>query len=240
MIIVLIIIAAASVLSFAKLYLVWEEIHSPQALWHDDECYIIVGVETYGWAGSYLAAGREFFIELLGIPPDPLKLKAVRHDVLVYHYTNGMLKRYPVQNFAIGGRFFPHKGILHYGEGTAQGSVPPVWRWSGSEFLRLTDQEALQVRAAYTGDTERLRAEGWSRYDYQLDFQKPERSLPIKLSGYELILILKSDQHMTRKALVLSGPGIKEPEEILAASDGSRKIVDKQTYMEVTKSGVNQ
>jgi hypothetical protein len=238
MIIVTLILVAIAFLHFERHYVVWEELYSPQALGHNDECYSLVEVRTYGWDGSYLAWVGEVFKAILTIPPDPLKV--LRRDVIVYRYANGTLSRHYVKNFSLGGGCFPHKMDLYYGEGAPDSnSTPPIWRWSGTEFVRLSDKEASEINAAYIGHTERFAREGWSEY-YWGQFPEGEKQLPIKLHSHDLVLRLKWEPRTEKKTMALRDQGIKEPEEVLAWSDGARRTVDKRTYMELSESGADR
>jgi len=234
MIIGLLILAAVAPLHFAKIHMVWEEIYSPQALGHDNECYILFEVRHYGWQGSYLAFAWEYVRGLLPIPPAPLKV--LRTDTVVCHYANGTLSRHYVTNFRLGSLCLPHKGSLYYGGGWSDSnSRLPMWRWDGTEFVRISDKEAAEIEAAYIGYTERFTGEGWAKY-YLGQFPDGEQQVPIKLDRYNLVLTLKSEERMTKKTLTLRGQGLKDPEEVLASSDGMRRHVDEQTYMNILES----
>jgi hypothetical protein len=221
-------------LHLGKRYVIWQEAYTPQVLWHNNQCFIFIENRTYGWSGSYLQALGVTVKQILTVPTGPPTV--IRKDLLIYHFENGKLSKYTVKNFSTGGAFFPYQGIVHYSIG-GELFPAPVWRWTGSDFTRLSDNEAAEIGRSYKSESELLAREGWSKAKYtEVMFQNGEVRLRINLQQNDLTLIVRSNQDLTKKAVALKGSALKEPEEILAASDGQRKSVDQQTYLEFASS----
>ncbi len=211
-------------------YWVRQNRYVSQVLWNENECYIFCAINTSGWSGNYLSELYISLREFLGLYT---VTKNLREDTIVWHFVNGNMSKYYIKNFRCGG-FSPYNGIIHRFIG---GEAPlSVWRWTGSDFEKLNQEEGDKIRGSFKLVNELLAKEKWSEYYSQLGFNIGETKFAIKLRDYDLELILIGDQNLIYKQVVVKEPKRQEKEYLREDFSNIPQRIDKKTYFEFAES----
>jgi len=220
-----------------KEYVIKRSEANTRVVWHDREAFVIIGITTRGWSGSYLGMIGQIVRDNLS--PWGAGYVSLRPDMILYHFDGQRLHRHEVMGMSISSAFMPFKGVLHRGMGSINGP-PWSWRWTGSTFQRLTDEEDRELQAAGT-HADLYKQEGWFE-ESLTPFQGVERVFPITLKDQELVVKLTKPNGDTLEAqksknwLRVSLSGTNLPETVLYEFDQSWRKVDRDTYMELSRS----
>jgi hypothetical protein len=204
-------------------------------LWHQDECYILVNAASLGWSGNYAKEKFSQFAAWAGFSPLP---RVLRHDVTLFHFKNKRLEKYNLEGLDWSGNFFPYHGTLHFFQ-SLERKPHPVWRWSGSEFIKLSTEESAEANTSFKLFSELLAREGWSKLEMVTTFRETEKSYTIKLDDAELILTVNKSVDNEQKTISLRGPSLNPSDEVLCEFDGTWKRVDKATYQQLVPPASN-
>jgi hypothetical protein len=225
-----------AVAASTKEYVIKQSEATTRVVWHNDEAFVIIGITTRGWSGSYVRMIGQAVRDSLS--PWGGGYVSLRPDMVLYHFDGQQLHRYDLKGMSTSSAFMPFKGALYRGMGSLNGP-PWSWKWTGSTFRRLTDEEDHELRAVGT-HKDLYEREGWSE-ESLTPFHGVERVFPIKLKDQALVVKLTKPNGDTLEAqesnnwLRISLSGTNLPETVLYEFDQRWHRVDKHLYRELSR-----
>jgi hypothetical protein len=117
-----------------------------------NEAYIFLGKRKAAISGTRKDL---LFTEMARYPHESQELD---RELIVVHLGKESKSTQVIAGMSIGGGPVVVEGILYWARG---GEKFRMWRWTGSSFDELNQDEAERVRGKYKYDSEQLKREGW-------------------------------------------------------------------------------
>jgi hypothetical protein len=205
--------------------------HGNSAIWNDDEAFIFLGNETSGLA---LKRYQMILQAVIGAFWYHVPAEKFREDLLVFHITRHSIHKYHLQNFGRGGGAFPFQGKLYFSRGGESADWPYVWLWTGTNFLRVGTEEALQIIEQFPplgslphSVAEQTKREGWKEHSSLSFYSGKETRYPIHLGERSLVVVTKAESSGSETLVVQDA----QSHDTLSILPGRYRQVSREDYM---------
>jgi hypothetical protein len=223
--------------SAARVYFVME-FHGPgsSAIWHDDEAFIFLDRNVSGTIARRYQVLLQTVIGAFWYRVPPEKL---HEDLIVIHVKGENIERYCLKDFGSGGGAFPLEGTLYFSRGGDAKDWPYVWRWSGTNFIRVSRAKAVDILNQFPPDgslphsvSEQIQREGWEEEPWLSFYEGKETRYTMDLQSQSLTIVT-SRSRQGETVILEGGNGARLAETLSRTSAGGYRQITRGEYQMV-------
>ena len=202
---------------------------SVNVLWNNETAFIFIGERTTGASGSYLSLMLNALLSIWG-QGDEKEMDGMR----VVQIEGKSIKSFEMKDLAFSGTAYPFKGSIYYQVGTIAGDWPAIWKWNGSNFVRLDQAAATAISGSFKFTSDQIAKEGWKAVELFLAQTPVVRNVRIDGISYNLTLEGKTANGSTERSVRLQEQGDNSTGTVLATANDIYTSVDRHTYFYYT------
>jgi hypothetical protein len=219
----------------SRAYYVVEFHGSSSVLWHDNEAYIFVPKCV---SGAEVTRYQLLKQSILGAFWYALPPESLHEDLWIFHVRGSKREEYCIADFGNGGGPFPWKGGVYFDRGGDAKDWPYVWHWTGTNMLRLSKNEALNIINSFPSNgvphsvSEQTKREGWKEDSLNFYYGK-DTSVKVELTSTHLTVIT-SQSEGDEKVVLVGRTAFGVSETLSQVHRGYRKV-SRSEYLKLKR-----
>lgn len=217
------------------------EVHGPgsSAIWHEDEAFIFLNRNTNAKVMRRYQVVIDAFLGFFSNFP----IETLHEDLHVFHLEGDKVEHYLLRDFGSGGGAFPFNGELYFERGGSPGDWPYLWRWTGTNFYRINQSDALHIQEQFPPKdslphsvSEQIKREGWSEEPFFVFNIGRQMRYPIKLRGHSFTLVTSKSKrlfHESESVVLEEWLALHSKETLSLLEDCGYRQLSRQHYLEL-------